>query len=59
VLHGLALVASCRRVNEKIEQYELTRTIDPAHLVPKLDEAVAEYLRHGSRLAESRGGTVT
>lgn len=42
---GLALVASYRRVREKIEQYELTRTIDRAHFVQKLDEAVAEYVR--------------
>jgi high affinity sulfate transporter 1 len=32
-------------VREKIERYELTRTIDPAHFLPTLDEAVAEYIR--------------
>ena len=32
-------------VREKIERYELTRTIDPAHFFPTLDEALAEYVR--------------
>jgi len=32
-------------VREKIERYELTRTIDPQHFLPTLDEAVAEYVR--------------
>jgi hypothetical protein len=32
-------------VREKIERYELTRTIDPAHFFPTLDEALAEYIR--------------
>ena len=32
-------------VREKIERYELTRTIDPRHFLPTLDEAVAEYVR--------------
>lgn len=32
-------------VREKIERYELTRTINPAHFHPTLDEAVAEYVR--------------
>ena len=32
-------------VRRKIERYELTRTIDPAHFLPTLDEAVAEYRR--------------
>ncbi|MFG1622622.1 SulP family inorganic anion transporter [Kribbella sp. NPDC049227] len=32
-------------VREKIERYELTRTINPAHFHPTLDEAVAEYMR--------------
>ena len=31
-------------VREKIERYELTRTIDPAHFFPTLDEAVAAYV---------------
>jgi high affinity sulfate transporter 1 len=32
-------------VREKIERYELTRTIDPAHFFRTLDEAIAEYVR--------------
>ncbi|HET6986387.1 MAG TPA: SulP family inorganic anion transporter [Kribbella sp.] len=32
-------------VREKIERYELTRTIDPHHFLPTLDEAVEEYVR--------------
>ena len=32
-------------VREKIERYELTRTIDRAHFFRTLDEAVAEYVR--------------
>ncbi|MFC5263658.1 SulP family inorganic anion transporter [Kribbella qitaiheensis] len=32
-------------VREKIEQYELTRTIEPRHFLPTLDEAVEEYVR--------------
>ena len=31
-------------VREKIERYELTRTIDPAHFFPTLDEAVSAYV---------------
>jgi hypothetical protein len=31
-------------VREKIERYELTRTIDPAHFFRTLDEAVVEYM---------------
>ena len=30
-------------VRAKIERYELTRTIDPAHFLPTLDDAVAQY----------------
>ncbi len=30
-------------VKEKIDRYELTRTIDPAHFYPSLDDAVAAY----------------
>jgi hypothetical protein len=44
-MRGLALVASYRRVRERIEQYELARTIDPAHFFQRLDEAVAECVR--------------
>jgi len=32
-------------VREKIERYELTRTIDPAHFFPTLDDAVSAYVR--------------
>ena len=32
-------------VRRKIEQYELTRTIDPAHFFPTLDAAVAAFRR--------------
>ncbi len=32
-------------VRAKIERYELTRTIDPAHFFPTLDAAVAEFVR--------------
>ncbi|WP_238163158.1 SulP family inorganic anion transporter [Kribbella capetownensis] len=32
-------------VRKKIERYELTRTINPAHFHPTLDAAVAEYVR--------------
>ena len=30
-------------VEQKIDRYELTRTIDPAHFCPTLDDAVAAY----------------
>ncbi|MFI7061301.1 SulP family inorganic anion transporter [Kribbella sp. NPDC050124] len=32
-------------VRAKIERYELTRTIDPAHFLPTLDDAVARYVQ--------------
>jgi high affinity sulfate transporter 1 len=32
-------------VREKIERYELTRTIDKSHFFPTLDDAVAAYVR--------------
>ena len=32
-------------VREKIERYELTRTIAPEHFLPTVDAAVAEYRR--------------
>jgi len=32
-------------VREKIERYELTKTIDPAHFFPTIDDAVAAYVR--------------
>ena len=31
-------------VRAKIERYELTRTIDPAHFFPTVDEAVDAYI---------------
>ncbi len=31
-------------VREKIERYELTRTIDRSHFFPTLDDAVAAYV---------------
>lgn len=32
-------------VRRKIERYELTRTIDPAHFFPTVESAVAAYRR--------------
>ncbi len=32
-------------VREKIDRYELTRTIDPAHFFPTIDAAVAQYVQ--------------
>jgi high affinity sulfate transporter 1 len=42
-------------VREKIEQYELTDTIDPAHFFPTLDAALAEYLRQTGAVWPSKG----
>lgn len=44
---GISLVFAEMKdpVREKIERYELTRTIDPRHFLPTVDEAVAEYVR--------------
>ena len=42
-------------VREKIERYELTRTIDPAHFFRTLDEAVAEYVRQTGATWRSPG----
>jgi len=42
-------------VREKIERYELTRTIDPAHFFRTLDEAVAEYVRETGATWRSPG----
>jgi high affinity sulfate transporter 1 len=40
-------------VRTKIERYELTRTIDPAHFYPTLDDAIAAYLHEtGGRRPE-------
>ena len=45
-------------MREKIERYELTRTIDPAHFFPTLDEAVAAYVgQTGRELARTRRST--
>jgi hypothetical protein len=32
-------------VRAKIERYELTATIDPAHFFPTIDDAVASYIQ--------------
>jgi MFS superfamily sulfate permease-like transporter len=42
-------------VREKIERYELTHTIDPAHFYRTLDEAVAEYARETGATWQSSG----
>jgi MFS superfamily sulfate permease-like transporter len=42
-------------VREKIERYDLTRTIDPAHFFRTLDEAVAEYVRQTGATWQSPG----
>ncbi|MEP7115638.1 MAG: SulP family inorganic anion transporter, partial [Ilumatobacteraceae bacterium] len=43
-------------VRAKIERYELTRTIDPAHFFPTLDDAVARYREEtGSTWQPSEG----
>ena len=42
-------------VREKIERYELTDTIDPAHFFPTLDAALAEYLRQTGAVWPSKG----
>ncbi|TCC03701.1 SulP family inorganic anion transporter [Kribbella soli] len=44
---GISLVFAEMKdpVRAKIERYELTRTIDPRHFLPTLDDAVAEYVR--------------
>jgi high affinity sulfate transporter 1 len=44
-------------VREKIERYELTRTIDPAHFFRTLDEAVAEYMRQTDATWQAPGIT--
>jgi len=43
--NGVSLVFAEMKtpVRTKIERYELTRTIDPAHFYPTLDDAVAAY----------------
>ncbi|HVK35106.1 MAG TPA: sodium-independent anion transporter, partial [Microlunatus sp.] len=42
-------------VREKIERYELTRTIDPAHFFATVDAAVSEYIRQtGATWQQSR-----
>jgi len=42
-------------VREKIERYELTDTIDPAHFFPTLDAALAEYLRQTGAVWPDKG----
>jgi len=42
-------------VREKIDRYELTETIDPAHFFPTLDAALAEYLRQTGTVWPSKG----
>ncbi|HEY8305931.1 MAG TPA: sulfate permease [Lapillicoccus sp.] len=42
-------------VRDKIEQYELTDTIDPAHFFPTLDAALAEYLRQTGAVWPGKG----
>jgi high affinity sulfate transporter 1 len=42
-------------VSEKIERYDLTRTIDSAHFFRTLDEAVAEYARQTGATWQSPG----
>ncbi len=42
-------------VREKIDRYDLTRTIDPAHFFRTLDEAVAEYVRQTGATWQSPG----
>jgi high affinity sulfate transporter 1 len=42
-------------VREKIERYELARTIDPAHFFRTLDEALAEYVRQTGATWRSPG----
>ena len=44
-------------VREKIERYELTRTIDPAHFFRTVDEAVAEYVRQTGATWRNAGTT--
>jgi high affinity sulfate transporter 1 len=44
-------------VREKIERYELTRTIDPAHFFRTVDEAVAEYVRQTGATWRTPGTT--
>ena len=41
-------------VREKIERYELTRTIDPAHFYPTIDEAVHAYVAETGATAGER-----
>lgn len=42
-------------VREKLERYELTRTIDPAHFFPTLDDAVAAYREHTGATWQTKG----
>ena len=44
---GISLVfAEMKRpVQEKIDRYQLTRTIDPGHFYPTVEDAIAAYQR--------------
>jgi hypothetical protein len=43
-------------VREKIERYELTRTIDPEHFFPSVDDALRQYVAEtGARWRELDG----
>ncbi len=45
-------------VREKIQRYELTRTIDPAHFFPTLETAVDAYLRLPDPVGESASSSI-
>ena len=57
---GISLVFAEMKtpVQTKIERYELTRTIDPAHFFPTVDDAVHAYRErtgtHWVRVADGR-----
>jgi MFS superfamily sulfate permease-like transporter len=58
--HDVSLVFAEMKdpVREKIERYELTRTIDPRHFLPAIDAAVAAYeAEFGGRWQPAEGGT--
>jgi hypothetical protein len=44
-------------VREKIERYELTRTINPAHFVPTLGSSVDAFLRPPTLVDEAQSGS--
>jgi high affinity sulfate transporter 1 len=58
---GISLVFAEMKtpVQTKIQRYELTRTIDPAHFFPTVDDAVRAYqARTGARWAPARDGVI-